>query len=93
MIGDHFNQPGFGRRFYWLLCRWEWLNEPKTRNSNSADSAHGREALVLVFDYSHGYCVMYRKMSRVSSSVSVARTLICRRIVAIIRGGNFSGAM
>jgi hypothetical protein len=36
---------------------------------------------------------MYRKMNRMSSSVIVARTLMCRTIVAIMRGGNLCGAM
>ena len=37
------------------------------------------------------YWVMYRKISRMSSSVIVARTRMWRTIVAIIRGGNLCG--
>jgi hypothetical protein len=105
MVREDFNQPRLWLR---LQPRLRLSGgQPKTqrgkkyygrgarggRRARSRRRKSIRAAVIAVWiGVWHGYWVMYLSMSRASSSVSVARTLMWRTIVAVARGENLCGA-
>ncbi|MGB0035228.1 MAG: hypothetical protein WBP79_07125 [Candidatus Acidiferrales bacterium] len=81
-----------------LDLRLPTRDELDYNQAEGGDSYRGRSACssgnpAMERESWHFYSVMYFKIKRVSSSVMVARTLMWRTIVAIMRGGNFGGAI